>query len=432
VSYNIQLGIDLGEPLLIYANLLPIHGILYLFIGWFFYRNPAKGPIGNELVSIIIPVYNQKAMIEIVIDAIYKSTYRNIEVIAINDGSTDGSKELLDKLAKKYSTLKVIHKKNEGKRKAVALAFYESKGGFIILVDSDSVIDKNAIAEIMKTFNGDSKVGATVGYAKAWNAQKNILTRCQDVWYDYSFNIRKSCESAFGCVMCCSGCLAGYRREAIAHYIPYWVRSTIHDSEDRELTSYVVATPWAKSEFRKHYSSLPSFSEKAMESMAQYDDAEDRGLTAQVLHTWKAVYVASAVVYTDVPEKFSGFIKQQQRWKKGTTRVNFFVSSFFWRRNPIMSLIFYLDFMMAFITPFIIMTVFLYIPLVHQSLWHPLIYLAGMQLTSLAHGSDYKFRDVKAKNWKYKPVINLITAFVTSWLIFPAIWNYKKNQWLTR
>lgn len=432
VGYNIQLGIELEEPLLIYANLLPLHGILYLTIGWFFYRSPARAKAGNDLVSVIIPVFNQKAMIEIVIDAIYSSTYKNIEIIAVNDGSSDGTKEILDRLASKYPSLKIIHKKNEGKRKAVALAFYKSKGNYIILVDSDSVIERHAISEIMRAFKSDAKIGAAVGYAKVWNAEKNILTKCQDVWYDYSFNIRKACESVFGSVMCCSGCLAGYRREAIAHYIPYWVRSIIHDSEDRELTSFVVGTQWAKSEFIKHYSGLPKFSQIPMEAMARYDDAEDRGLTAQVLHAWKAVYVASAIVYTDVPETLKGFIRQQQRWKKGTTRVNFFVGSFFWRKNPIMALIFYLDFMMAFITPFIVSTVFFYIPLVHQTWWHPLIYLAGMQLTAFAHGSDYKFRDPNAKNWKYKPVINLLTAFVTSWLIFPAIWNYKKNAWLTR
>ncbi len=432
VAYNIHLGLELEEPLLVYSNLLPIHGIAYLIIGWFFYRSPAKGEIGNALVSVIIPVYNQEAMIEIVIDAIFASAYKNIEVIAINDGSKDGSKEILDNMKRKYPGLKVIHKNNEGKRKAVAVAFYKSTGKFVVLVDSDSVIDKNAISEMMKTFNGDAKIGAAVGYAKVWNSEKNLLTKCQDVWYDYSFNIRKTAESAFGCVMCCSGCLAGYRREAIADYIPYWVRSKIHDSEDRELTSYVVATKWGKSEFTKLYANLPPLTQKTMESMANYDDAEDRGLTAQTLIVWKAVYVASAIVYTDVPEKLRGFLKQQQRWKKGTTRVNFFVSSFFWRRNPVMSLIFYLDFMMAFITPFIILTVFLYMPIIHKMFWLPLTYLAGMELTALAHGIDYKFRDSNAKNWKYKPVMNLLTSFVTSWLIFPALWNYKKNQWLTR
>ncbi len=432
ILINIQIGLRLDDLLIVYSNVLPLYGILYLSVGWFFYRNPATGKVGNDLVSVIIPVFNQKTMIEIVIDAVYASTYKNIEVIAINDGSTDGSKEILDDLKKKYPSLQVLHKENEGKRKAVAIAFYKAKGNFLVLVDSDSVIDKNAITEVMKTFNGNPKVGAVVGFAKTWNSQKNILTKCQDVWYDYSFNIRKACESVFGLVMCCSGCLAGYRREAIQDYVPYWVRSKIHDSEDRELTSYVVASKWGKKELPKVYSHLPSYSHKLLKEMADYDDAEDRGLTAQSLFNWKAVYVASAIVYTDVPEKLRGFLRQQQRWKKGTTRVNFFVSTFFWRRHPIMATIFYLDFMMAFITPFIITTVFVYEPILHHSIWIPLTYLGGMQMIALAHGLDYKFRDPSAKNWKYKPLMNMLTAFVTAWLIFPALWNYKKNQWLTR
>jgi hyaluronan synthase len=52
--------------------------------------------------------------------------------------------------------------------------------------------------------------------------------------------------------------------------------------------------------------------------------------------------------------------------------------------------------------------------------------------TGVAHGFDYKLRDPTATNWKFKPLMNLITAFVTSWLIFPALIRYRKNQWLTR
>ena len=53
-----------------------------------------------------------------------------------------------------------------------------------------------------------------------------------------------------------------------------------------------------------------------MEAMAAYDDAEDRALTAQTFISWKTGYVASAIVYTDVPEKWNIFVKQQKRWKK--------------------------------------------------------------------------------------------------------------------
>lgn len=111
ISYNIFQGIKILDPLLLYASMTLIDALIVVSVGWFFYKNPAKGIAGNALVSILIPVYNQKNMIAIVIDAIANSTYKNIEIIAVNDGSTDGSKEILDDLAKKYPMLKVFHKK---------------------------------------------------------------------------------------------------------------------------------------------------------------------------------------------------------------------------------------------------------------------------------------------------------------------------------
>ena len=425
ISYNLQQGLELKEPLVVYSTLMPLHALIVLCIGWALYKNPAKGNAGNDLVSVIIPVYNQKSMIEIVIDAIYQSTYQNIEVIAVNDGSKDGTKEVLDKIAKKYPSLKVIHKRNEGKRKAVASGFYASRSEYIVLIDSDSVVDSHAIEEFMKTFDANPKIGAVVGYAKVWNQKNSFLTKCQDVWYDYAFNIHKTTESVFGTVMCCSGCLAGYRREAISDFIPYWVKAMIHNSEDRDLTSYTIATPWAKKE-------LAPIPKKLMESMAAYDDSEDRALTAQSLIEWKSAYVATAVVYTDVPERWGGYLKQQTRWKKGYVRSNFFVSTFFWKKNPLMSLIFYLEFMTTFTAPLITLIVLFYEPVILKHFWIPTVFVAGSLLTGLAHGLDYKYRDGKTKNWKYKPIMNLIASFVLSWLVFPALWNFRKNEWLTR
>ncbi len=423
--YNLYQGSQLNDPLIVYSTLMPLHALEIFIVGWLFFRSPANGRVGNDLVSIIIPIYNQKSMIQTVIDSIYRSTYRNIEVIAVNDGSEDGTKEILDVLASKHPSLKVIHKNNEGKRKAVAAGFFASKGNYIVLIDSDSVVDEHAITEFMKTFNANPTVGAVVGYAKVWNAGKSILTKCQDVWYDYAFNIHKTCESTFGSVLCCSGCLAGYRREAIANFIPYWIKAKIHNSDDRDLTSYAIATPWAKSE-------LAPFPKKLMESMAQYDDAEDRGLTAQALVEWKSVYVPTAIVYTDVPDKLKGYLKQQKRWKKGYVRSNFFVSAFFWRKNPLMSLVFYTEFMTTFTAPLITLIVLVYEPFVLRQFWIPLVFLGGQLLIGLAAGLDYKFRDPTAKNWMYKPLMNLVASFVLSWLIFPALWNYRKNEWLTR
>lgn len=432
VIYNIELALYLNSPVLLYANILPIHALLYILTGWLFFKNKANGKVGNELVSVIIPIYNQKLMIETVIEAIYKSIYKNIEVIAVNDGSRDGTKEILDNLSKTFPSLKIIHKKNEGKRIAVATGFYESKGSIILLVDSDSVIDENAIVEFLKTFNSDPKIGAVVGFAKPWNANTNLLTKIQDAWYDFSFNIRKTAESALNCVTCCSGCLAAYRREAIQEYIPYWESSEIHISDDRELTTYAIANPSAKKQLSKNYLKSNKLSINLLESMAKYDDAEDRGLTGQSLVNWKSVYVPSAIVWTEVPTKLKGFYKQQFRWKKGTLRVNFFCSSFFWRKHPIFSTIFYVDFMMPFVTPFIIIAAMLYVPIVHNEWWAPVVYLLSMQLIAITHGIDYKLRDKHAKTWYLKPIMNLLMIFVFSWIIFPAFMTYRKNQWMTR
>jgi hyaluronan synthase len=424
-AFNLYQGIIFSDMLVVYATLVLAHSILILAVGWFLYRNPARVEAGNELASVIIPVYNQKGMIERVIEAIYRSSYQNIEVVAVNDGSKDGTKEILDELAKKYPTLRVIHKPNQGKRRAVATGFKESKGSFVVLIDSDSIIEETAIEELMKAFNSDPSVGGVVGQAKVWNANKNVLTKCQDAWYDYAFNMYKVCESRFGSVTCCSGCLAGYRRESIEEFIPHWAESPIQYSDDRALTSFAIGSK----RFKLESSTIAG---KLGMHAASYDDAEDRMLTVQSLTEWKTVYVASAIVYTDVPENVKGYLKQQQRWKKGYIRSNFFASVFFWRKHPIMSLIFYTDFMATFTLPLIIFTVLIYEPFVLGEIFTPLVYLFGLSMVGFAQGLDYRFRDPTAKNWKYKPLMNLMSTFLLSWLLFPSLLTLRKNQWLTR
>lgn len=425
MGLNLYQGWVLGDPLVFYSTLMPLHALAVFAVGWLSFTCRANGKVTSDLVSVIIPIYNQQALIRDVIEAIYRSTYRNIEAIAVNDGSKDGTRRILNELALEYHSLKVIHKKNGGKRTAIATGFYASKGRYIVLMDSDCIVDEYAIEEFIRTFSSNPRVGGVVGNAKVLNADENVLTRCQDAWYDYAFNIHKTAESVFGTVLCCSGCLAGYRREAIADYIPYWVRSRIQNSDDRDLTTYAFATPWAKRE-------LAPFSRKLFEDMAQYDDSEDRGLTTHTLVEWETVYVPTAIVYTEVPSKLKHYIRQQIRWKKGYIRSSFFVSAFFWKKNPLMSLIFYTEFMTTFITPLVITAIYVYSPFVLQHFWLPITYAIGQVLIGLAAGLDYRFRDGNARNWKFKPLMNVFSSLVLPWLIFPALWAYRKNEWLTR
>ena len=230
--------------------------------------------------------------------------------------------------------------------------YLSRKVGYLVLIDSDSIVDKNAIESIIKTFNANPEIGAVAGHAKLLNADRNFLTKCQDAWYDYEFNIYKACESYFGSVTCCCGCLAAYRRETIEEFVSLWVNredgikyssnsNSIDDIEESKSInsssskSGILSTILSKSKPQptetQSQSSLPfsSLTNKLLKSLASYDDSEDPTLTTYSLMKCKSAYVSNAVVYTDVPEKLNSFIKQQQRWKKGYLRANLFASTFF-------------------------------------------------------------------------------------------------------
>ncbi len=89
------------------------------------------------LISIIIPVYNVEPYLRQCLDSIFEQEADNYEVICINDGSTDGSAEILDEYAAKYLNLKVLHVANGGTAKARNLGMELAQGEYIWFVDSD-------------------------------------------------------------------------------------------------------------------------------------------------------------------------------------------------------------------------------------------------------------------------------------------------------
>ncbi len=333
-----------GSFIMIYTSIIIAISIIIYIIGWIFYRNPTtpsssitnhylhfnniicdKNNKGELLVSVVIPIYNQNKLIENVIDSIFNSTYKNIEVVAVDDGSTDGTDKILDYLKiHRYPQLKVIHQSNEGKRKAVSSGFMHSQGQYIILIYSDSILDENAISEFVKVFDSDSSIGSIAGHAKIWNADKNFLTKCQDTWYDYEFNIYKSYESYFGNVTCCSGCLAGYRRKAIENIMSIWnLESKYLDDKNNLKVEYIVLEKRKKCS-NSSSSSINKIKEgislffisilhKLLANLLSYDDSEDRALTTCCLLKWKSVYLSTSFVYTEVPDSIKSYLKQQKR-----------------------------------------------------------------------------------------------------------------------
>lgn len=97
----------------------------------------------NEPVkfSIIMPVFNVKEYVRDAIESVLCQTYSNVELIIVNDGSTDGSKEIVEALARQDSRIKVIHCPNSGLSEARNIGFRLASGDFIFFMDSDDTID---------------------------------------------------------------------------------------------------------------------------------------------------------------------------------------------------------------------------------------------------------------------------------------------------
>lgn len=95
----------------------------------------------NSLISVIVPVYNVKPYLEKCVASIVNQTYKNLEIILVDDGSTDGSGLLCDQFAQKDKRIKVIHKKNGGLSDARNAGMEVSTGDFIAFVDSDDWLD---------------------------------------------------------------------------------------------------------------------------------------------------------------------------------------------------------------------------------------------------------------------------------------------------
>ena len=101
------------------------------------------------MISVIVPVYNVEEYLEECLESIKNQTYTNIEVILVNDGSTDGSREICERFCQKDSRFKLINQENQGQSVARNRGVKESVGKFIMFVDSDDVINKNLLEVLL-------------------------------------------------------------------------------------------------------------------------------------------------------------------------------------------------------------------------------------------------------------------------------------------
>lgn len=124
-------------------------------------------------ISIIVPVYNVEKELERCIDSLINQTYKNIEIILVDDGSTDTSSDICEEYKMKYSNIKVIHKENGGLSSARNCGITNSDGMYLMFVDSDDYINEKACEKFAEAVKKD-KVDIVIGEAR--KTEKNKIT----------------------------------------------------------------------------------------------------------------------------------------------------------------------------------------------------------------------------------------------------------------
>jgi hyaluronan synthase len=145
---------------------------------------------------------------------------------------------------------------------------------------------------------------------------------------------------------------------------------------------------------------------------------------------WKVLFSHSIRVNIGVPETFSSLVKQQIRWRKSFIRSLGKSGTFgvYWKRPLYAAMLYYIQTLMKFVRPVILLHVLVFLPLSGEIL-SPLLWLSGIMFTGMIYGVDYRLRHPGDKMWLYRPLFTLMTTFVYTWLLIWAGLTIKKQAW---
>lgn len=134
-----------------------------------------KNTTDDKLISVIVPIYNAEAYLSRCIDSILGQKYKNIELILVDDGSTDSSAKVCDEYATKDARVKVYHQRNSGVSAARNNGIDKSKGDYIAFVDADDYLDRNFAGEILKQATKNNADYVCCGYKRVYNDHEEVI-----------------------------------------------------------------------------------------------------------------------------------------------------------------------------------------------------------------------------------------------------------------
>jgi len=213
---------------------------------WFHYERklgkPSDPPELDEYptVAVIVPCHNEEAHVAETVEWLMASRYPRLEVVAVDDGSTDGTPALLDRLATRFPSLRVIHlARNQGKAAALNTAATLTRADFLVCIDGDALLDPWAVHWLMWHFRSP-RVGAVTGNPRV-RTRSTLLGRLQVGEFSSTVGLIKRAQRTYGRVFTVSGVVSAFRRSAL-HEVGYW--STDMLTEDVDVSWKLQTRHW--------------------------------------------------------------------------------------------------------------------------------------------------------------------------------------------
>lgn len=288
ISHTLALGtLSVRDFFFAYAFYYPLIMAWMWIIGgiWYYLRWENRYELGPEYpppsnnqppCSILIPCFNEERHVRDTIAYALASEYPEFEVIAINDGSSDRTGEILNELAEEHPQLRVVHLlSNQGKAMALRSGAIAAKNEFLICIDGDAMLHPKAAAWMMFHLASGNRVGAVTGNPRIIN-RTSLLGRLQVGEFSSIIGLMKRAQRVYGRLFTVSGVIVGFRRTAL-HRIGYWSEEMI--TEDIDIS-------WR----------------------------------LQMDH-WDIRYEPDALCYIYMPETFIGLWRQRLRWAQGGVEV---------------------------------------------------------------------------------------------------------------
>jgi cellulose synthase/poly-beta-1,6-N-acetylglucosamine synthase-like glycosyltransferase/peptidoglycan/xylan/chitin deacetylase (PgdA/CDA1 family)/spore germination protein YaaH len=245
--------------------------VLALFATYEQSKEPVPEIDPKRFVSVLIPAFNEARVIESSIRRVLASEEVEIEVIVIDDGSTDGTSALVEATFAGDERVRVLTLENGGKAVALNRGMTMARGEVIVALDADTQFEVATIAKLARWF-ADPAIGAVAGNAKVGN-RVNLVTRWQAIEYVTAQNLERRALTRFDAITVVPGAVGAWRRAALD-----------------AVGGYPVDTL-----------------------------AEDQDLTIAIQRAgWEVAYDVEAVAWTEAPETFRALAKQRFRWAFGT------------------------------------------------------------------------------------------------------------------